>query len=455
MKTETEDTITAIATPPGRSALGIIRISGKDCRALLPEIFHPGPSREILPFRPVLGRIIIGNDQFVDEAILTFFEAPHSYTREDLAEISCHGNPLILEKVLMRVVAAGARLAMPGEFTYRAFLNGRVDLVQAEAVQDLISAESVHQVELALHQLDGRLSAKLKELRAEMLELVALLEGNIDFGEEQHYHFIDNRRALERLDKLSKTVQQLLGTFDRGRMIRDGYNVALIGRPNVGKSSVFNALLGEDRAIVTATPGTTRDFLREKLRLGNFLVNLLDTAGIRESAEEIEQEGIKRSREVIEKSDLIVFIIDGSEALRQEDMDLWEDVRGRDVIVVCNKCDRPRYLGLDIEGRNGVRVSAVTGEGLDDVLDVVRQRMEDRVRFSPKNSMISNLRHRDLLSGAAKLLVRARDCIVAGSSEEVPLVDLHAAMSLIGEITGEVTIDDIYQHIFSNFCIGK
>ncbi|HSP06330.1 MAG TPA: tRNA uridine-5-carboxymethylaminomethyl(34) synthesis GTPase MnmE [Acidobacteriota bacterium] len=455
MKTETADTITAIATPPGRSALGIVRISGQHCRSLLPEVFQPRSAREIVPFRPTLGRIVIGNDQFVDEALLTFFEAPHSYTREDLAEISCHGNPLILEKVLMRVVSAGARLAMPGEFTYRAFLNGRLDLVQAEAVQDLISAESVHQVEVALQQLEGRLSTQLKELRARMLELVALMEGNIDFSEEQHYHFIDRKQSLERLDAISSAVQRLLGTFDRGRMIRDGFNVVLVGRPNVGKSSVFNALLGFDRAIVTATPGTTRDYLRERIRLGNYVVNLLDTAGIRDSMEEIEQEGIRRSREVVEKSDLVVFIIDGSEELKEDDLRLWADVKGRDVLLVCNKCDRPRYLEQGLDNRIGLRVSAVTCEGLDDLLDGIRQRIEDRIRFQPEDSLVSNFRHRDLLRGAADQLLKARDGIAAGSSEELPLVDLHGALASIGEITGEVTVDEIYQHIFSNFCIGK
>lgn len=455
MKTETEDTITAIATPPGRSALGIVRISGKDCRALLPEVFHPRSGQEIPSFRPVLGRIVIGKEQFVDEALLTFYESPHSYTREDLAEISCHGNPLIMEKILMRIVSAGARLAMPGEFTFRAFLNGRLDLVQAEAVQDLISAESVHQVELALQQLDGRLSGRLRELRAAMIELVALLEGNIDFSEEQHYHFIDHEQALQRLNTIMNSISSLLGTFERGRMIRDGFNVALIGRPNVGKSSLFNALLGEDRAIVTATPGTTRDYLRERIRLGSFLVNLLDTAGIRESSEAIEKEGIRRSRQVIEKSDFVVFIIDGSEALRNEDMELWSEIQGRDVLIVCNKCDRPRFVELEIGGRKPMRVSALTCEGIDEILDSIRQRMEERVKFHPEDSLVSNLRHRELLKRVAELMDRARSAVSQGVGEEMTLVDLQAALSAIGEITGEVTIDDIYQHIFSNFCIGK
>ena len=311
MRNETEDTIAAIATPPGRSALGIIRISGSDCRTLVPEIFVPRKKGGLPIARPVLGQLVLGEGQFVDEALVTFFQAPNSYTREDLAEISCHGNPLILEKVLSRIVAAGARLALPGEFTFRAFLNGRLDLVQAEAVRDLIDADSLHQVDMALHQLDGRLSRRLADLRGRTKELVALLEGNIDFSEEQHYEFTNQQDILRRLHELASLLRELLGTFERGRMIRDGYNVAFIGRPNVGKSSLFNMLLGEDRAIVTATPGTTRDFLRERIRLGNFLVNLLDTAGIRDTKEVVEVEGIKRSRQVIEKAELIVFIVDG------------------------------------------------------------------------------------------------------------------------------------------------
>jgi tRNA modification GTPase len=455
MKTETEDTITAIATPPGRSALGIIRISGKACRSLLPEIFIPRFASDIPAFRPVLGRVLIGQDQFVDEALLTFYEAPHSYTREDLAEISCHGNPLILEKVLMRIVSAGARLAMPGEFTYRAFLNGRLDLVQAEAVQDLIGAESGYQVEMALHQLEGRLSGRLRGLRERMIEVMALLEGNIDFSEEQHYHFIDHAEAGKRIEMALVEIRALAGTFDRGRMIRDGFNVALIGRPNVGKSSLFNAFLGEDRAIVTATPGTTRDYLRERLRLDNFVVNLFDTAGIRESSETVEQEGIRRSREVIEKSDLVVFIIDGSEGIEPQDLRLWQEVHDKRPLVVCNKSDRPRYTNVGVEDHPAARLSAVSGEGVDELLDAIRERMHERIRYQAEDSLVSNLRHTELLRTAAEHMQRALEAVTAGATEELMLVDLHAAMAALGEITGEVTIDDLYQHIFANFCIGK
>lgn len=455
MKTDTEDTIAAIATPPGRSALGIVRISGRECRTLLPKVFQAYHVEDIPAFRPILGRMLMDKDDFLDEAVLTFFQSPNSYTREDLAEISCHGNPLILEKVLTRIVAAGARLAMPGEFTYRAFLNGRLDLVQAEAVHDLISAESVNQVELALQQMGGRLSGRLRDLRRDLIELVSLLEGNIDFSEEQHYHFIDHAAAVQRADALQERVRELLGSFERGRMIREGFNVALIGRPNVGKSSIFNNLLGEDRAIVTATPGTTRDYLKEKIRLGPYLVNLLDTAGIRESDGEVEQEGIRRSWQVIENADLIVLVLDGSEELRGEDGDLWRQVKDRDVILVGNKSDRPCYVQHRMGNRLPMTVSCITGEGMDDLLESISERMNDRIRFQPEDSVVSSLRHRNRLQAAMEALKRGRAALELGLSEELPVVDFHAALSAVGEITGEVSIDDIYEHIFSNFCIGK
>ena len=319
MQTDHEDTIAAISTPLGRAALGIVRISGKDCRALLKKIFTPTYKEEVIPFSPILGKITLQDGHFLDEVVLTLFEKPHSYTREDVAEISCHGNPLILETVLKRVIAAGARLANSGEFTYRAFLNGRLDLVQAEAVKDLIEADSQHQAELALNHLHGRLSNLLQDLKAQFVDLIALMEGNIDFSEEQHYDFINRTDCLSRHESLLKSIRNLIGTFEQGRLIRDGLSLVIAGRPNVGKSCLFNALLRQDRAIVTSTAGTTRDYLKERISLGGYILNLIDTAGIRESQEQIEEEGIRRSRQVIEKADLIVFLVDASEALKDED----------------------------------------------------------------------------------------------------------------------------------------
>jgi len=452
---ETEDTIAALATPPGRAALGMVRVSGKRCSEILPKVFFPHRDHSIVPFRPVLGRVTLAEGKYLDEAILTFFAQPHSYTREDLAEITCHGNPLILEKILERILSSGARLARPGEFTYRAFLNGRIDLVQAEAVQDLISADSLYQAELALQQLDGHLSARFQELKQQLIELVSRMEGNIDFSEEQHYSFISREEALHRQDRILETLENLLGTFERGHLIKDGYNVALVGKPNVGKSSLFNALLGRNRAIVTAIPGTTRDYLHERLTLGNLLVNLLDTAGIRESREEIEREGILRSRQVIENAELILFVVDGSRPLEDLDSELWAETKGKKKLLLCNKSDLSGFSLFTIEDVTGVAVSAVNGNGTEEVVNRVRGQIEEQIRYSPQDSLISSLRHREILKHAVDAMRRARHGVQEGMSEEFPLIDLHEALRRIGEITGEVTIEDIYQQIFSSFCIGK
>jgi tRNA modification GTPase len=455
MISETEDTIAAIATPPGRSALGMIRISGKQCRAILPRIFLPKRDSEILPFRPLLGRIQIDKHKWIDEAFVTYFEKPHSYTREDLAEITCHGNPFILDRVLEKVLRCGARLAKPGEFTYRAFLNGRLDLVQAEAVQDLIAADSSYQVELALNQLDGRLSSRYSNLKEKFVTLISLMEGNVDFSEEQHYGFISNNEALERIEELITCVQELLGTFERGQWIRDGYNVALVGKPNVGKSSLFNALLEKDRAIVTPVAGTTRDYLQEKIRLGNQVVNLYDTAGVRESSEEVEKEGVKRSLQVIEKADLILFVVDGSESLTLEDFELWAETNKRNKIIVCNKLDKTPFSSHSLDGSEAIDVSAVGGAGATQLREALNSRIEKEIRYSSEDYLISSIRHRDILRRTVNRLERARQGVLDGLSEELPLVDLHAAIQDIGEITGQVSMDDIYLQIFQNFCIGK
>lgn len=454
MVLETEDTIAAIATPYGRAALGTVRISGPESLAITSKIFVRKSPAAITPYRPTLGTII-GKDRQMDEALLTYFQKPHSYTREDLVEITCHGNPLILDQVLGSVVDAGARLARPGEFTYRAFLNGRLDLVQATAVDDLISADSIYQAELALQHLGGKLSGRLQALRNSFIELISLLEGNIDFSEEQHYNFIDRQQAVERLTILTQQIQGILGTFERGRLIRDGFHIAIVGKPNVGKSSLFNALLGEGRAIVTAIPGTTRDYLRERLTIGNFLVHLTDTAGVREGSEEIEQEGIKRSLQVIESTDLILFVLDGAKPIDEEDRRLWKEIGTKDRLVLLNKSDLPGWSDQGWPGDKRMSISATMETGIQDLLDFIREYMENRVRYGQEDFLISNYRHRESLEGALDSVNRASKSLEAGMSEEFAMVDLHQALQRVGEITGEVTIDDIYQHIFSNFCIGK
>jgi len=454
MVLETEDTIAAIATPYGRAALGTVRISGSNSYSILTRIFRPRSELPVQSHHPTVGKIQTPNHE-IDEALALYFQRPHSYTREDLVEITCHGNPLILDQVLKAILVEGARLARPGEFTYRAFLNGRMDLVQASAVNDLISADSLYQAELALQHLEGKFSARLQDLRARFVDLISLLEGNIDFSEEQHYHFVGRDEAVGRLDMLITRIRELLGTFERGRLIREGFSVALVGKPNVGKSSIFNSLLGESRAIVTPVAGTTRDYIRERMTLGNFLVQILDTAGIRESVEEVEREGIRRTRQVIEIADLILFVLDGSSEPDREDEQLWNETNGRTRFVICNKADLSSFHRIVWHGEEGIALSAVSGDGIESLLDKIQKHIENRIRYRSEDFLVSNLRHRDILQSSLNSVERARTSLSSNMSEEFAMVDLHQALQRIGEITGEVTIDDIYQHIFRNFCIGK
>ena len=451
---ETEDTIAAIATPYGRSALGTIRVSGADSFPITSKVFVAKNDSGITPYRPTVGKVLAQSRE-IDEALLIYFQKPHSYTKEDLIEITCHGNPLILDQVLGSLLNAGARHAKPGEFTYRAFLNGRIDLVQAAAVNDLISADSVYQAELALNHLEGKLSGRLSKLRTSFIELISLLEGNIDFSEEQHYNFIDKAETVRRLNSLTNQIEELLGTFERGRLIREGFHIALVGKPNVGKSSIFNALIEESRAIVTAIPGTTREYIRERMTLGNFLVQLLDTAGVRESNEEIEQEGIKRTRQVVAKADLILFVLDGSVDPDDQDRTLWKETEGKVRFILRNKSDLSGFRELDWYGEVTRTVSAITGTGINDLRTEMQKHMEDRVRYTGEDFLISNIRHREILESVLLALRRAAESVEKGMSEEFAMVDLHQALAKVGEITGEVTIEDVYQHIFSNFCIGK
>jgi tRNA modification GTPase len=455
MFSETEDTIAAIATPAGRSALGMVRISGKQCDSIIPKIFSPRNHRKIRPFRPTLGKILLESEQILDEAMLTYYKEPHSYTRENLAEITCHGNPRILDRVLETLIHSGARLARPGEFTYRAFLNGRLDLVQAEAVQQLIDADSFYQIELALSQLDGHLSNRFRELSGDLLDLICLMEGNVDFSEEQHYDFISKEEASRRTGELIAQVRVLLGSFEKGKWIREGYHVAFVGKPNVGKSSLFNALLGKDRAIVTSIAGTTRDYLEERITLGNSMVHLFDTAGVRESTEPIEREGVKRSLQVIENANLIVFVVDGSQSLDGGDNLLWKEIQNKPKLLVFNKLDKEGFQERRLDGCEGVSVSATSGAGVSALRHLIAERVEYDIRYSSHDYLISSIRHRDILNRSLERLMKAQVGIEQGLSEELPLLDLHAAMRDLGEITGQVTVDDIYLHIFQNFCIGK
>jgi tRNA modification GTPase len=447
-----DDTIVAIATPAGRGSIGVVRISGREaCDVAGRILLREAPLR---PRRATFTRVRgSGADgrRPVDEIIATWFPEPHSYTGEHVVELSTHGSPVVLQTVLTSAIDAGARLARPGEFTLRAFVNGKKDLVQAEAVADLIEAVTPLQARVAFDQLEGTLTGKIAALDSRLLDLVARLEASLDFPDEG-YHFIEPGAIACGVTTVLDELDTLLDASTRGRLIREGATVVIAGRPNVGKSSLFNALLGHARAIVTETAGTTRDLVTETCDVEGLRVTLVDTAGIRDTNDRIEIEGVARGNRAREIADLVVVVLDSAEALTADDSRLLEESEGRGHVLVANKSDQPAAWHRE----DAVRVSATSGDGLDTLRRTIGAALGSGGETLRESAAISNVRHTALLERVRMHLVQARAAAgQEGMSEEFVLADLHAARASLGEVVGSHTSEEVLEHIFERFCIGK
>jgi tRNA modification GTPase len=446
-----DDTIVAVATPPGRGAIGVVRLSGPKALLITSQIVMRGGAPRVATLSQVQVLDAAGGTT-QDDAVVVRFEAPHSYTGEDVAEISAHGNPLLLEGIVRAAMRAGARLAEPGEFTLRAFLNGKRDLPQAEAVADLIEAATPAQARVAADQLHGTLTARIRAIDARLFDLLARLEASLDFPDEG-YHFVEPSAVAEGLAGIVASIDTLLADAVRGRLLREGATVVIAGRPNVGKSSLFNALVGADRAIVTDVPGTTRDLVSERVDIEGLAITLVDTAGARTTADRVEQEGVARSAKARAASELVLVVLDQSDALTDDDRRVLAETRSRPRLVLKNKADAPDVCG-PIEEATPLPVSAHTGAGLDGLrLAIVRALTgTEPTRDAPS---ISNTRHVALLEDARGCLERGRMSALAGATEEFVAADVQQARERFDEIVGVRTREDVLRHIFERFCIGK
>jgi tRNA modification GTPase len=456
------DTIAAIATPPGTGGIGIIRTSGPDAEGIGRVLFKP--RKAVASFRShqlYHGEIICpASGRALDEVLVAFLRAPHSFTGEDTLEIHCHGGPLILEEVLQAVLRAGARPAEPGEFTRRAFLNGRLDLSQAEAVQEIISARTRQGLDLALGHLHGDLSRTIGELRAAILDILTLLEAEIDFQEEDGIEAAPREGLLDHLRDVTAKIEELAASYDEGKIAREGARVVITGKTNVGKSSLFNRLLGEKRAIVTPHAGTTRDFIEECVGIRGIPVRFIDTAGIRASQDPIEKEGIARVWQQAAAADVVVILLDGSTTLTAEDQGIVAANRGRNVVVAINKSDLPRVLVREslpdeLSGRELLWISAKTGEGLAAFRNAIHAAVGRSSDESRSEAVLTNLRHKIALERAFVSLRTAEQGLSGGLSPEFIAFDLREALGALGEVTGQTVTEEVLDRIFSAFCIGK
>jgi tRNA modification GTPase len=445
------DTIVAVSTPIGRGGLGVVRLSGEHSRSIASSIlrFRTGP--EWRPWSAQMAHLVNEHNATVDQVVVTYFGAPRSYTTEDVVEISCHGSPLVLNLCVERAVASGARIAEPGEFTLRAYLNGRIDLPQAEAVHQLIDATTLYQAQVAARQMEGSLSRRIKPIKEQLLEMIALLEAGIDFAEDD-ISVASAEELTRRLTGVQSGVGELLNSFRAGRLVFQGFTLAIAGRPNVGKSSLFNRLLERDRAIVTSIPGTTRDTVSESTSLSGIPVRLVDTAGVRESSDLVESLGIERSYQAIADADLTLLVFDSSTPLQAEDDALLKRLGDRNPLLIGNKSD----LGKATSGPDGwLPVSAVTGEGIEALRSAILDRLAPDGLASPESGSITSVRHEGLLRESVEALENAARAIEFGIPHEMLLLDLYAALRPIDAVTGATTADDILNRIFATFCIGK
>ena len=445
------DTIAAISTPPGHGGLGVVRLSGPRAREIAEAILRFRRSPAWQTWAAALAELIDSAGQAIDNVVVTYFEKPRSYTAEDVVEISCHGSPVVLRHCLERACTAGARLAEPGEFTLRAFLNGRIDLPKAEAIRDLIECTTLYQARVAARQASGSVSIQLAPLKEQLLELIALLEAGIDFAEDD-IDVAPNVEILRRIELVAPGVRRLAESFAWDKLVHDGVNLAIVGRPNVGKSSLFNRLLQQDRAIVTDIPGTTRDLVSESTSIEGIPIRLVDTAGIREGHDLVERLGIERSYQALADADLTLVVVDLSVPATEDDSALIQRAReaGR-FIVVGNKSDLPRRASQD----QVIEVSALTGEGVHFLRNRILEILSPNGQIERESGFITSLRHEQLLRESLEYLNKARSAVASGIPHEMLLLDLYSALRPIDAITGATTADDILNRIFSTFCIGK
>ena len=485
-----EDTIVAVATPPGRGGLGVVRLSGSQAIEITRRLIRL-PNLPLQTQRAMLGEFCDPQGgKVLDQVVLTCFRRPHSYTAEDVVEISCHGAPVILRYLVECCLGHGARAAEPGEFTLRGFLNGRIDLTQAEAVRDLIESRTLYQARVAAQQLEGAVSSRLKPHKQVLLELIARLEAGIDFAEDD-VAVMEWQEVLARIDSIRADLEKLVQGYAYGRIVREGLSLAIVGRPNVGKSSLFNRLLNEERAIVTSTPGTTRDLVAETANLGGIPLRFVDTAGIRPAEDEAERIGVEKSFQAIADSDLRLLVVDASQAWTDEDSSLLCKVRPLgSLLVACNKSDLPPKISsadldafltatgeLDASPESGgglgpsaggqspplsevspaqvVWTSALTGDGIPDLKEKILEIAAPARDLGLEGEFITNLRHQQLLQDSLQALAKARQAAEQHLPHEMLLLDLYEALRPLDQITGATYVDDVLDIIFSTFCVGK
>lgn len=448
-----EDTIVALATPVGVGAISVIRISGPKSINVVDKIFFGKIKIENAASHTLhYGNIKNQDDQHIDDVLISIFRAPNSYTGEDSIEISTHGNPFITQKIIELLISdIDIRLAEPGEFTKRAFLNNRIDLAKAEAVADVIGSRTEASFRGARNQLDGFLSSKVNDLRSQLINSSSYIELELDFAEED-IEFVNQDELLKRIDAIIIEIDTLMESYEFGRVIRDGVNVAIVGKPNVGKSSLLNYILKESRAIVSEIPGTTRDVIREEVSIDGILFRLFDTAGIRLSEDTIEKEGIIRSQETVRNADVVIFLEDVTQGESKElFVDLLNFTSQDKIIKVSNKID----LDKNLEVSSDIKISAKTGEGIDKLFVKLKQKTLRSSNYTEKTAIVTNLRHHNCLKKSRENLINARESILKKMSGEFISVDLRNAEMNLAEIIGEVTSEDILNNIFMKFCIGK
>ena len=460
-----DDTIVAIATPSGRGGIGVVRLSGPRAISIATEAAR-FPKTPLETQRSTLGELIDPETgRVLDQVVTTCFRKPHSYTAEDVAEIACHGSPVILKFLIELCLARGARMAEPGEFTERAFLNGRIDLTQAEAIRDLIESRTLYQARVAAQQMQGSVSARVKPHKQVLLEFIARLEAGIDFAEDD-VSVMGAEEISTRLGAIRADLERLTENDQYGRIVREGLSLAIVGRPNVGKSSLFNRLLNAERAIVTATPGTTRDLVAESASVGGIPIRLVDTAGIREAADEAERIGVERSWQAIADSDLRVLVVDGSALWSEEDAHLLHKILPLGALVVAlNKCDLPgRITCEEVEAKVAaarpeaavkvISTSALSGAGIENLRQGILE-LASPTGIVAEGEFVTNLRQQQHLKESLAAIVKAQGAAAASTHHEMLLLDLYDALRALDALTGATDVEDVLGIIFSTFCVGK